>query len=272
MAAGLGSRFGGTKQLADVGPNGEAFLDFSIRDGAAAGFDEIVIIVRTEIADAVQSHVEAQHPGLAVTYVVQDEFGPQRAKPWGTLHAVLSAQGAVSKPFAVINADDYYGQGSFQIAAQALQQSTPGLATNVAFELAKTVPSEGSVTRAVTEVKDGFLTSIVETEQCQRLTDGTFSAGGMAVPAETPVSMNLWCFDNSVMADFAKRWEIFYEANKDEASAEAQLPTVVGELMDLDLLRVAVKPCDEQWIGITNPADYETAKAMLATRSKRSSN
>jgi hypothetical protein len=129
-----------------------------------------------------------------------------------------------------------------------------------------TVPPSGSVTRAVTAVSAGFLTEIVETEECQRLEDGTFSAGGETVPGETPVSMNFWCFHHSVNQDFQQRWETFLAANGDKPKAEAQLPTVVGELMADDQLRVEVISSPEQWIGITNPEDFELAKAALASR------
>jgi len=266
MAAGLGSRFGGVKQLAKVGKSGEAFLDFSIRDAAAAEFDEVVMIVRTEIEQDVRDHVSAMHPDLNVKYVRQDDLGPQRDKPWGTVHAVLSASPAINSKFAVINADDYYGASSFKLAADELKGIGSGVCSNVAFELGNTVPARGSVTRGVTAVADGKLTEIVETEGCERLEDGTLMAGGNAVPNSTPVSMNLWCFDQSILDDFQKYWETFLEANVDVPKAEAQLPTAVGELMDNGQLTVNVVSSPEQWIGITNPEDFETAKAALADR------
>jgi hypothetical protein len=266
MAAGLGSRFGGVKQLARVGPEDEAFLDLSIKDGLAAGFGEIVLIVRSDIEADVREQIVEQHGDLAVHYVRQDDLGPPRDKPWGTLHAVLSAAGVIDRPYAVINADDYYGPESFVLGAECMARLTPGLAANVAFQLGRTVPPSGSVTRAVTAVSAGFLTEIVETEECQRLEDGTFSAGGETVPGETPVSMNFWCFHHSVNQDFQQRWETFLAANGDKPKAEAQLPTVVGELMADDQLRVEVISSPEQWIGITNPEDFELAKAALASR------
>jgi hypothetical protein len=266
MAAGLGSRFGGVKQLARVGPQGEAFLDLSIIDGLAAGFGEVVLIVRSDIEADVKEQITAQHGDLPVRYVRQDDLGPARSKPWGTLHAVLSAAEAIDRPFAVINADDYYGPRSFQLGAEAMARLTPGLAANVAFEMGRTVPPSGTVTRAVTEVADGKLTAIVETEECGRTGEDRFTAGGVEVPGDTPVSMNFWCFHHSVMADFQERWEVFLAANGEAEKAEAQLPTVVGELMAADRLTVEVVSSPEQWIGITNPEDFDLAKAALATR------
>jgi len=268
MAAGLGSRFGGVKQLARVGPNGEAFLDLSIKDGRAAGFGEVVLIVRSDIEADVREHIVSQHgTELPVRYLRQDDLGPAREKPWGTLHAVLSAAAALDTAYAVINADDYYGPATFELGVACIDRLGPGVAANVAFDLGHTVPPSGSVTRAVTEVADGHLTAIVETEECQREADGTFSAGGQPVPGDTPVSMNFWCFHPSVNADFEERWTSFLAANRDEARAEAQLPTVVGELMAADRLVVEVVSSPERWIGITNPEDFELARAALANRS-----
>ncbi len=265
MAAGLGSRFGGVKQLARVGANGEAFLDFSIKQAMDAGFGSVVMIVRTDIEADVRDHLIGQHgTGLPVSYVCQDDFGPPRDKPWGTLHAVLSAAEVISRPFAVINADDYYGPESFRIAAACAASLKSDRAANIAFEIANTVPPSGSVTRAVCEVVDGRLTSIVETEECRRNDDGTFSAGGVEVPADTPVSMNMWCFEVGVLDDFRESWEAFHARNADNPKAEAQLPTVVGELMEADRIVVDVVRSPERWIGITNPEDFELAKAALA--------
>jgi len=266
MAAGLGSRFGGVKQLARVGPNDEAFLDLSIKDGLAAGFGQIVLIVRSDIEGDVREQIEAQHGDLPVVYVRQDDLGPARDKPWGTLHAVVSAAHVIDRPYAVINADDYYGPESFALGAASMSRLGPGRAANVAFQMGRTVPPRGSVTRAVTAVVDGFLTEIVETDECQRMADGTFSANGETVSGETPVSMNFWCFHHSVNEDFQERWKAFLEANIDEPKAEAQLPTVVGELMRDGRLTVEVISSPEQWIGITNPEDLELARAALAAR------
>jgi len=266
MAAGLGSRFGGVKQLARVGPAGQAILDFSIQDGRAAGFGEVVLIVRSDIEDDVRAHIVGQHGDLPVTFVRQDELGPPREKPWGTLHAIVSGSKAIDGPFAVINADDYYGPRSFELAAECLRTIEPGQAANVAFQIGHTVPPSGAVTRAVTEVADGYLRAIVETDGCERLADGRLSAGGEIVPAETPVSMNFWCFDRSVLDDFDERWQAFYAANGKNPLAECQLPTVVGELRDDGRLRVKVVSSAEQWIGITNPDDLDLARGALADR------
>ena len=266
MAAGLGSRFGGVKQLARVGAGGEAFLDFSINDAVAAGFSSVVLIVRTEIEADVRAHMAELHPGMEITYVCQDHLGPERAKPWGTTHAVLSAARAIHAPFSVINADDYYGAETFRLAAEELALSEPGRAANVAFELGKTVPPRGAVTRAVVQIEGEYFSGLVETEGCERLEDGSLVAGEEAVGEDTPVSMNFWCFHPSVLDNFQSQWEEFLGEHADEPKAEAQLPTMVNELITSGDLRVAVVRSPEQWIGITNPEDLDLAIAALSGR------
>ena len=266
MAAGLGSRFGGTKQLATVGPAGEALFDYSIRDAAAAGFGDVVVIVRSEIEDGVVDHLTEQRHDLPIRTVRQDDLGPPRDKPWGTLHAVLSAAHELDRPFAVINADDYYGPATFAVAAEQLAASRPGLASNIAFRLGQTVPASGSVTRAVCRVEGERLARIVETEGCERRPDGTLVANGAEVPEDTVASMNVWCFDPSVLDDFVQAWEEFLEANWQDPKAECQLPTVVGQLVSDERLQVVVRTSPEAWIGLTNPQDLDIAREALAGR------
>ena len=267
MAAGLGSRFGGVKQLARVGPSDEAILDFSIKDGRAAGFGKVVLIIRSEIEHDVRAHLDERHPAVdTFTLVRQDDLGPPREKPWGTLHAVLSARNELTENFAVINADDYYGPASFELAAEAIGRLGSREAANIAFEMGKTVPPAGAVTRALCEVADGRLTAIVETDGCERLADGRLQAAGAIVDEGAPVSMNLWCFRADVLPDFAERWDVFFAQHSTDPKAECQLPTVVGELMSDGRLSVIVDASAERWIGITNPDDLEMARAALADR------
>ena len=164
MAAGIGSRYGGTKQLASVGPRGEAFLDFAMADAAAVGAAEAVLVVRSDIEDDVRRHVEArradQPPEIA--YVCQDRCGPPRPKPWGTAHAVLAAAQAVTGPFVVCNADDYYGPAGFSALAAKIGDLTPGRAALCGFRLDRTLPAEGAVSRGICTVSEGRLLNLVE--------------------------------------------------------------------------------------------------------------
>lgn len=269
MAAGLGSRFGGTKQLVEVGPNGEAFLDFAIKDGRAAGCQQVVLIIRTDIEDDVKAHLERQYGSLdGFVFVRQDEFGPQRDKPWGTAHAVLSTADAVSGSFIVVNADDYYGQSSFQLAADALAGADDKTAALVAFQLAKTLPTEGSVSRGVTSVEGGELVTITETHGIARGDDGTIRSedpvGELA--DDTMVSMNMFAFSQSLFGHLASQWEEFYGLYSEEPKTEYLLPDVVDRLRQEGELSVKVPVSTEEWIGVTNPNDLDPARAKLAHR------
>lgn len=271
MAAGLGSRFGGDKQLVDVGPNGEAFFDFAIRDAHAAGATDTVIIVRSSIEDQVQEHVNKIHgPDAPIVLVRQDadEFGPFRDKPWGTAHAIWSAKNAVSGPFVVVNADDYYGPSSYTVAADALADGDDKTAVLVAFELARTLPQDGTVSRGVTAHADGLLESITETHKIGRSADGVIRSEDP--PGElsdnTPVSMNMFGFPASLFTHVEEKWHAFHAEFKDEPKTEYLLPDVVDQLRATGDLQVKVVQSTEDWIGVTNPQDLEPAREKLKQR------
>lgn len=269
MAAGLGSRFGGTKQLVDVGPNGEAFLDFAIADGRAAGCTQVVLIIRSDIEADVRAHLERQYDSMdGFVLVRQDDFGPRRDKPWGTAHAVLSAAAVVRGPFIVVNADDYYGPISFALAAEALTGGDGSTGALVAFELSKTLPLEGSVSRGVCAVEDGELQSITETHGISRHNDGQIRSEDP--PGEhgddTLVSMNMFGFPQSLFPHLASQWEAFYAEFGGEPKTEYLLPDVVDRLRESGEMRVVVPRSHEEWIGVTNPNDLEPARAKLSHR------
>ncbi|WP_419849781.1 nucleotidyltransferase family protein [Candidatus Poriferisocius sp.] len=261
MAAGLGSRFGGTKQLAQVGPNGEAFLDFAIADAAAAGADRVVLIVRSDIEADVQRHFEARGglPGdLDVAYVCQDEHGPTRPKPWGTAHAVLSAAEAVAGPFMVCNADDYYGPTAYDALAHAIHGMADDEAGLCGYRLDHTLPAEGAVTRGVCQVDGDRLTGIVEREGISRADNH--------LPEDTIVSMNLWAFSPTFFDALGDGYERFLEEHRDSPTAEYLLPHAVATEMERGALTVKVVTTEETWIGVTNPDDLKVAQAALKSR------
>ena len=268
MAAGLGGRFGGVKQLAAVGPAGEVILDYTIRDAVEAGLDEVVLIVRNDIKADTEAHVRSVHgPGLHLTMVCQDDLGPPRDKPWGTVHAVLSAAEVVSSPFVLANADDYYGPKSFQLAVDNLSAVNDNHGLLVAFELGKTLPENGSVTRGVCNVVNGRLAGIDETGDLNRRQDGSVGIGtdrGDLDPT-TPVSMNLWAFDQTIMDKLRTRWDVFYDLHADDPGSECLLPTEVGVLMTEDGFLVDVVASPETWTGLTNPDDLEDVRSIVAT-------
>lgn len=269
MAAGLGSRFGGTKQLVEIGPNGEAFLDFAIADARAAGCDQVVLIIRTDIEADVRAHLD-RHYGSAEGFVLvrQDDFGPQRDKPWGTAHAVLSTSAVVKGSFIVVNADDYYGPSSYRLAADAVADGDPGTGALVAFELAKTLPTEGGVSRGVCAVADGDLLSITETHGIARRDDGVILSEdppGELDPG-TLVSMNMFAFPQALFDHLSVQWDEFYGEYADDPKREYLLPDVVDRLRQSGDLQVVVPRSTETWIGVTNPNDLEPARALIAAR------
>ena len=261
MAAGLGSRFGGTKQLAQVGPSGEAFLDFAIADARAAGANRLVLIVRSDIEADVQRHFERRGglpADLEAVYVRQDEHGPPRPKPWGTAHAVLSAAHAVSGPLMVCNADDYYGPTAYAALAGAMEKMADNEGRLCGYRLHRTLPSEGTVTRGICQVEGDRLVGIVEQEGLARTKS--------RLPEDTLVSMNLWAFSPEFLNALQDGFERFLTENADSPTAEYLLPHAVAEQMESGSLTVRVVTTEETWIGVTNPEDLQTARAALKSR------
>lgn len=266
MAAGLGSRFGGTKQLAVIGADGEAFLDFAIKDALDAGMDKVVLIVRTDIEDDVRRHVSAQHPDLDVGYVLQDTHGPSRTKPWGTAHAVLTAAPEVSDRFCVINADDYYGRSTYAALAAAAVDLPDDRALLAGFRLGQTLPEIGEVSRGICGVDGTELVSLVETHGIGRRADGSItSTDPVGVLTDDAVaSMNCWVFARSLFDHLEEGFERFLADHGDEEKTEFLLPTVVNELRQAGTYTVGVVPTNEPWVGVTNPDDLEIARRRIA--------
>jgi len=266
MAAGLGSRFGGTKQLAPVGKKGETLLDFTIQDALSVGITDIVIIVRSEIAKEMKSHVERLHPeGLDFRFVLQDQHGPARVKPWGTTHAVISASEAIGGPFILANADDYYGPSSMELASEQLPNLDEKSGALITFELSKTLSSSGPVTRGVCYVQKGLLTEVIETEGLfynESIEEIACVEGNILKP-DTPVSMNLWCFHPSILGSLQSLWEEFLDEHSDSEIAECLLPVCISTLMDLYDFQVSTVPSQEEWTGLTNPDDLELVRNKI---------
>lgn len=269
MAAGLGSRFGGTKQLVEVGPDGEAFLDFAIADARAAGCHQVVLIIRSDIEDDVKTHLVGRYGSLdGFELVRQDDLGPSRDKPWGTAHAVLAAADVVPGNFIVVNADDYYGPSSYQLAAEAMAGADERTGALVAFEISKTLPRTGAVSRGVITVEDEKLHSILETHGISRGDDGQIRSEDPEGEHDDTalVSMNMFGFPQSFFGHLAKGWEVFYAEHGDEPKTEYLLPDMVDQLRESGELTIQVARSAEEWIGVTNPDDLEPAKARLAGR------
>ncbi len=266
MAAGLGSRFGGTKQLAVVGAGGEAFVDFAMRDAVAAGVGRVVLIVRSDIEDDVRRHIGDRYGDLDISYVCQDQHGPQRSKPWGTAHAVLAAASEVTGSFVVCNADDYYGPSTYEAVVARASTIGTGHALLAGFRLDLTLPEIGGVSRGVCAVEGDEVVSLVETHGIERREDGSVSAAepaGMLAP-EAVVSMNFWAFDEQIFDDLEAGFSAFQRDHGNDSTAEYLLPSVVDELMRSGRLTVEVIPTSEAWVGVTNPDDLEVARRRIA--------
>lgn len=276
MAAGMGSRYGGLKQIDPIGPCGEVVLDYSVFDAIRSGFGKVVFIIRKDIeADfkaAVGGHFEGRIP---VEYVFQDiaDLPPGfavpagRSKPWGTSHAILCAAHAVREPFAVINADDFYGRRSFEVLAGQLaaMEDRTGVYTLVGFILEKTLSAHGGVSRGVCRVDDrGFLTDIEECHEIRRQGDAVVlqrASGPDAATGREAVSMNMWGFTPDFFTHLRSRFPAFLGGMKDPLKSEFLVPTTVNELVHEGAVRVQVVQSPEQWYGVTYPADKAAVSA-----------
>lgn len=269
LAAGLGSRFGGTKQLAEVGPHGEAVLDYTIHDARTVGFERFVFVVRTDLVDPVSDHLAAVHgPGLDHTLVLQDRFGPSRRKPWGTGHAVLAAAAELPGPFGVVNADDFYGRDGLRVLAAALR--APGADHEhhlVAYRLAATLSPGGTVSRGVCTVDDGGnLADLVETYTIGRLDDGRIhgevDGRDVVLDDDRPVSMNLLGLRPSVLDELAAAWAPFVATAGE--TEEFILPGVLGAAAAAGRATVRVHRTDAVWHGVTYPGDADDVRSAIA--------
>jgi len=267
MAAGLGSRFGGPKQLAVVGADGEAFLDFAIVDALAAGMEKVVLIVRSDIEDDLRRRVSRQHPDLDVAFVLQDTHGPSRAKPWGTAHAVLTAAPEVPDRFCVVNADDYYGQSTFAALVAAAADLPDDRALLAGFRLGQTLPESGDVSRGICGVDGTELVSLVETHGIGRRGDGSITSTDPVgvLNDDTVASMNCWVFAPSLFGHLELGFDRFLAEHGHEEKAEFLLPTVVDGLRRAGTYTIGIVPTDEPWVGVTNPGDLEIARRRIAT-------
>lgn len=270
MAAGMGSRFGGLKQIEPIGPHGEAILDFSVYDAREAGFDRVVFVIKKEIDEAFRESVGRRAEKiLPVSYAYQDVRAlpagflcpPEREKPWGTGQAVLCAREAIDSPFAVINADDYYGREALRLIHDHLV-SRPEEDAMVAFRLKNTLTENGTVSRGVCEVEKGFLRSI--TERTKIRSDGAYLDGDLWVPLDpdTPVSMNLWGFSPENFSALEQDFRVFLSERLSEPKAEFYLPSVVEHRL-AEGRRVRVLESGERWYGVTYREDKEPVTEAL---------
>ena len=281
MAAGLGSRYGGVKQIERLGPDGEILMEYAIYDALRAGFDRIVLIIKPQMLQDVRAlfgdRIE-QRTGIRIDYAFQtpERFTAarpelaQRQKPLGTVHAVLCARDAIETPFAVINADDFYGRGAIDAIAAALPELHGAQdAAMVGYRLKNTVSPFGTVTRGVCRIDGGEMTAVKETFKIGKAPDGSIrsfadSEEGVALNGESPVSMNFWGFTPWIFTKLEEYFNAFLRAlPTGELKKECLLPSMVGELIEKGELRVSVLHSDAKWFGMTYHEDKDAVAAAL---------
>ena len=265
MAAGMGSRFGGLKQIEPVGPGGQAILDFSVYDAKAAGFNKVVFIIKQEIEkdfkEIVGKRIEKM---IDVEYAFQETYKlpegytcpADRTKPWGTGHAVYCCRDIVNEPFAVINADDYYGKSAFKQIYDCLKKGT-GDYCMVGFRLANTLTENGSVSRGVCTVKDGALTDVTERTKiidCKYTEDGQ---NWIPLAPDTIVSMNMWGFTPDIFEKIGKDFVNFLDEKLEVPKSEFYLPSVVSGVIERGEKRVEVLVAEDKWYGVTYKEDKQ---------------
>jgi len=285
MAAGMGSRYGGLKQIDPVGPNGETIIEYSMYDAIKAGFGKIVFVVREQFKDLFDEKIGSKVRGrIQVAYVCQElnkclgdfVMPKEREKPWGTGHAVLTAAEAVKEPFAAINADDFYGSNSFKVMAEFLSDPSnrPGDYSMVGFRLRNTLSENGSVSRGVcTANARGFLEKVVEHTKIISENGHIYNIsedGGKKELGENDiVSMNFWGFGPDIFGHIKQQFTEFLAAKGSELKSEFYIPFVVDRMINEGKAKVKVLPTEARWFGVTykedKPAVEQSIKSMIAS-------
>jgi NDP-sugar pyrophosphorylase family protein len=286
LAAGMGSRYGGLKQLDGLGPNGETIMDYSIFDALRGGFGKVVFVIRhifeedfrTKILKKYENHIPVEIVFQELDSLPAGFSVPTgREKPWGTNHAVLMGAKAINEPFAVINADDFYGRESFKILADYLT-SLNGKQNDycmVGYRLGNTLSESGSVARGICEKdSEDFLTTVVERTYIIRDADGQIrfrdeNGNLQPVGENTPVSMNMWGFTPEYFRYSAEQFRDFLTENQDNLKAEFFIPLVVNNLITADTARVKVLDTPSKWFGVTYQEDRQGVVDKLAELTKK---
>lgn len=278
LAAGMGSRYGGLKQLDGLGPSGETIMDYSVYDAIRAGFGKIVFVIRHDFEDEFREKVISKYQDkIDVEVVFQDISkipsgftpNPEREKPWGTNHAVLMGKEAINEPFAVINADDYYGRESFMLMADFLNsvEHEKNRYCMIGFEVENTLSENGGVSRGLCEVDaEGNLTGVTELHGIEKkegkviykIDDKFFN-----MPEKSVVSMNMWGFTPDYFDYSMEHFLKFLEKNHDDLKAEFYIPTVVNELIKSGTASLKVISTPSKWFGVTYAADRDATVAKF---------
>tara|TARA_Y100000588_G_C14177726_1_gene892163 strand:- start:316 stop:1209 length:894 start_codon:yes stop_codon:yes gene_type:complete len=271
LAAGLGSRYGGIKQMEGLGPSDEVLLDYSIYDALRSGFDKIIIVIQEQMEEPFRERITRRfedHVAVEFAYQTLDQAPEGREKPMGTGHALLSASSKIQGPFAAINADDFYGPSSFQLLGGSLQHIDSKSGVLIAFSLGNTLSEHGSVSRAICEISgEGQLTGIEELTKIARSENGIVAhlAGkDRTLSDETLVSLNLWGFSQDFLSFLQEDFKRFLSNMTQPMKEEYYLPVSVFNWISRSAATVSVKHSQEPWLGLTNREDRADAAARLS--------
>ena len=283
MAAGMATRYGSLKQIASFGPSQETMLEYAIYDAVKAGFTKVVFIIRSSFAEEFKDLFEPKLRGkIAISYVYQELHNgmegiavpASRTKPWGTGHALLCARPAVNEPFAIINADDFYGYDTFAKAAHFLSYNcTPTQHANIGFTLSQTLSDHGSVSRGICETNAQHqLVSVTERTNIYPTENGIVyeeNEQQFPLPAQTVVSMNCWCFHPSVFTYAASEFQAFLAAHKDEPKTEFYITSLADQLIKSGTSNIELIPTASKWFGVTYKEDapfvQDNINALIAS-------
>ncbi len=259
MAAGMGSRYGGLKQLDSVGTSGETIIDYSVYDAIRSGFNKVVFIIRKDFEDDFKSQItEKYKDSIKVEFAFQelnnlpDNFNipAGRKKPWGTGHAILSAANNINEPFVAINGDDFYGLESYKVISDYYKNGGKSFSM-VAFELGKTLSDFGTVTRGLCTVKEGLLETVIETEELKWQDNAVNSNRDIDLNGTEPVSMNMWGFTPDLFVYLKSMFKDFLDKEGSEMKSEYLIPSVVNALIEDNKKQVKVLRSSSSWFGVT---------------------
>tara|TARA_Y100000992_G_scaffold37028_1_gene20766 strand:- start:481 stop:1365 length:885 start_codon:yes stop_codon:yes gene_type:complete len=272
MAAGMGSRYGGLKQLDAVGPSDETIIDFSVYDAIRAGYNKVVFIIREDFEKQFKEKISNKYQDkIKVEIVYQDlhdlpnsfSCPKDRSKPWGTGHAILAARNVISEPFAAINGDDFYGRESFKIISDHYSSMNSGFAM-AAFQLDKTLSDYGSVSRGICEQNLNQLVTVVETHGIKKSSAGNIECDrDISLLGNELVSMNMWGFMPSIFDHLEKMFNEFLDENISDLKSEFLIPSVVNDIIEKNIEKVQVLKTKSTWFGVTYMEDKPFVKNQI---------
>lgn len=269
LAAGMGSRYGGLKQIDPITDNGEFIIDFSVYDAVVSGFDKIVFVIKEEnlelfrdtIGKRFEDRVKVEYAFQKIDDLPEGYSVPEgRVKPWGTAHAVLAARDLIKEPFAVINSDDFYGRNAYECLSSHFKSAQKVDYCMVGYILGNTLTENGTVSRGICEVVDGYLVDVVERTKISKVGDyAQYSEGDefVNIPLDSVASMNCWGFTPDVFDRIAKGFEAFLAENGNDLKKEYYLPFAVKEIMDNKECSVKVYSSKDSWYGVTYKEDRD---------------